>query len=192
MNPLIADAQKTDFKAIVQILNAGGVLIFPTETLYGLGCDATNVRALLKIYQIKNRPLGKSFPLLVRDWKMLNEYASINTHQKKTISGWKQPTNFVVKAKNLSPLVMENRTAAFRFSKGKWIKKLFKQFDRPMVATSANLAGQPPVSDPRTYKEVFGKKADLIDAVIFDGLNKKKKGSRIVDLIKRPYHIIRA
>jgi len=178
-------------KEIVKLLNAGGVIIFPTETLYGLGCDATNPQALLKIYQIKNRPLGKSFPLLVKDFEMLAQYASFNNTQKQIIKSAKVPTNFVLRAKNLSPLVMQKHTAAFRIPKHPWIKKLFRYFDRPLVATSANLSGQPPLADPRKYKEVFGEKASLIDAVVFSGINRKRKGSRIIDLTTKPPRVIR-
>lgn len=189
---MILDAKKTeDLKTVVKILNAGGVIIFPTETLYGLSCDVTNAQALLKIYQAKERPLGKAFPILVKDFKMMAEYAFFNDEQKKYMASVKRPTNFVLKAKNLSPLVMQNRTAAFRVSTNAWIKKLFKYFDRPIVATSANISGDEPLKDPRAYKEIFGKKAELVDAAVFAGINKKKKGSRIVDLTKKPYHVLR-
>lgn len=176
---------------ITQVLNAGGVIIFPTETLYGLGCDVTNPQALLKLYKIKQREFGKVFPILVRDFKMLAEYAAFNTEQKKFIQKTKKPTNFVLKAKNLSPLATLKHTAAFRISRGTFVKKLFKTFDKPVVATSANIAKQNPLSDPRGYAQVFGRDADLIDAVVFTGLNKKKKGSRVVDLTKKPYKVLR-
>jgi len=179
------------FKEVIQILNGGGVIIFPTETLYGLGCDATNPTAILKIYGIKSRPIGKSFPLLVKDFKMLSEYAIFNQTQKKFIASVKKPTNFVLKAKNLSPLVMQKHTAAFRIAKNSWVKNLFRNFDRPIVATSANLSGQPPLSDSRKYKEVFGPKADLIDAAIFKGVNRRTKSSAIIDLTKKPYKVLR-
>ncbi len=180
-----------DIKKIIGILNAGGIVILPTETLYGLVCDAANPQALLKIYQIKGRPPGKSFPLLVKDFKMLAEYANFNQEQRKKILASKTPTNFVLKAKNLSPLAMQNRTAAFRLSTHPLIKKIFKYFYRPLVATSANLAGQEPLSDPRNYREVFGDKAKLIDEAVFVGINRKKKGSRIIDLTVRPFKILR-
>ncbi len=176
---------------ITQVLNAGGVIIFPTETLYGLGCDATNPQALLKLYKIKQRQLGKVFPMLVKDFKMLAEYSTFNLEQKKFIQKTKQPTNFVLKAKNLSPLATQKHTAAFRISTNLFIKKIFKTFDKPIVATSANISKKDPLSDPRLYPQVFGRDSDLIDAVVFTGINKKKKGSRIIDLTDKPYKIIR-
>lgn len=180
-----------DIKKIVSILYGGGVIIFPTETLYGLGCDATNPQALLKIYQIKNRPLGKSFPILVKDLKMLADYANFNPEQKKAILAAKKPTNFILKAKNLSPLLTQKKTAAFRIVKHPWVKKLFRYFDRPIVATSANVSSEQPLADPRKYKEVFGVKADLVDAVVFTGVNRRRKPSALIDLTKRPFRVLR-
>ncbi|MDP1719157.1 MAG: L-threonylcarbamoyladenylate synthase [bacterium] len=176
---------------ITQILNGGGVVIFPTETLYGLGCDATNPQALLKIYQIKSRQIGKAFPIVVKDFNMLADYAQFTPEQKRVMVKAKQLTTFILKAKNLSPLAAVKHTAAFRIAKHRWIKELFRHFDKPIVATSANVSGKDPLRDPRDYKEMFKKTAELIDAVIHAGINKKTKGSRIVDLTKKPYKIVR-
>ncbi len=175
----------------LKALNAGGVLIFPTETLYGLGCDATNPQSLLKIYAVKKRKFGNVFPILVKDFKMLADYASFNDEQKKTISKAKSPTTFVLKAKNLSPLATKNHTAAFRIAKHSWVKKIFKIFDKPLIATSANISGKDPLVDPKNYKEIFGNDSSIIDVVVDAGINKKKKASKIVDLTSKPYKIIR-
>lgn len=179
-------------REIAKILHAGGVVIFPTDTIYGLLCDATNPAALLKIYQLKKRELGKAFPLLIKDFKMLADFANFNSEHKKIIAKAKKPTTFVLRCKNLSPLATQRHTAAFRVPKGRLLKKLFRYFDKPLVATSANLAGQLPLNDSRKYVEAFGKVGELIDAVVFSGINRKRKGSRIVDLTKRPYKILRA
>ncbi len=177
---------------VTQILNAGGVVIFPTETLYGLGCDATNPQALLKIYQIKGRAIGKAFPILVKDFNMLSEYAHFTPEQKKAMTKSKQPITFILKAKNLSPLAAMKHTGAFRIAKHRWIKELFRHFDKPIIATSANIAGKDPLRDPSQYKEMFKKAAEMIDAVIHAGINNKKKGSKIVDLTKKPYRVVRS
>lgn len=182
---------KSDVRQIIAILNAGGIILFPTETVYGLGCDGTNAQAVLKVYRIKGRELGKPFPLLVKDFKILSEYAIFNNEQKAAMTAVKQPTTFILKAKNLSPLVMQNHTAAFRISRHVFVKKLFRYFDRPIVATSANLVGQPPLKDPAQHQEIFGDRARLIDVIVSDGANKRTKPSRIIDLIKKPYKIIR-
>lgn len=184
--------KNTTPKEATQILNAGGVIIFPTETLYGLGCDATNPQALLKVYQIKQREFGKTFPILVKNLTMLSDYAILNAEQKNMIAKTKTPTNFVLKTKNLSPLATQNRTGAFRISSCPWVKSLFRHFDRPIVATSANISRRPPLTDPLKYKEMFGKAAEMIDAVIAAGINRRTKSSRIIDLTKKPYTTLRA
>lgn len=182
---------KVNTRKAAEIIKKGGLVIFPTETVYGLGCDATNPLALSKIYKIKGRPAGKAFPILVKNFRMLLEYAVFSKEQKKIMAYAKTPTNFVLKAKNLPPLAVQNHAAAFRISTHPWIKHLFRYLDKPLIATSANLSGQKPLSDPRKYKKVFGEKAELIDLVIFDGVNRKKKGSRIVDLIRGKPVILR-
>lgn len=188
---MVIEDKKIDIKKIISLLNAGGIIIFPTETVYGLGCDAANAQAILKIYQIKGRQLGKSFPLLIKDFQMMTEYAVFNKEQRAYMKKIKSPTSFVLKAKNLSPLIMQNHTAAFRISSHPFAKKLFRYFDRPLVATSANLVGQPPLKDPAKYQEIFGDRASLIDVAVSEGVNKRSKPSRIIDLIKKPYKIIR-
>lgn len=176
---------------LAKVLHAGGVIIFPTDTVYGLGCDADNPQALLKIYQLKRREIGKSFPVLVKDFKMLAEYAVFNSEQRNLIAAARRPTTFILRAKNLSPLVMQRHTAAFRIPRAGWVKKLFRHFDKPIVATSANISRQEPLSDPRNYKAVFVKNTDLIDSVVFDGVNRKKQPSAIINLTKKPYKRLR-
>lgn len=184
--------KKNEFQKIEQILNAGGVIIFPTDTLYGLGCDALNPQAILKVYRIKDRPFGKPFPILVKDLEMLLKYAVVNEEKIKKIKSAKKPTTFILKSRrNLSPLVLSGRTGAFRIPKDRWLKQLLKNINRPLVATSANLHKQKPLSDPKKYKEVFGEKAKLIDGVVLGGINRKRKGSMIIDLTVKPYKVLR-
>lgn len=182
---------KGDIQKAVSLIKRGGVIIFPTETLYGIGCDATNVEALKKIYKIKNRPSGRKFPLLVKDFKMLLRYAEIDNKQKNAILSVKKPTNFILRAKKLPKFALYKNTGAIRISPHPFIREIFKHFNQPIVATSANLSGKPSLTDPRQYKKVFGKRAYLIDEVFFCGINRKKKGSRIVDLTKTPFEVLR-
>jgi L-threonylcarbamoyladenylate synthase len=189
---------------IAGILRKGGVVIFPTETLYGLFCDATNPRAVAKIFKIKDRPAGKAFPILVKDFSMLRKFAVFGeAEEKKLRKIWPRkmisssrgkstkPTTVVLPARNLpeetivrgSPSRGSGRpTAAFRISPHPLVKKLFQHFRKPLVATSANLSGQPPIQDSRKYKEVFGERVKLINDFVFAGINRKKKGSRIVKI----------
>ena len=182
---------KINYRLIAKILENNGVVIMPTETLYGLICDATSSKALKKIYLIKNRPLNKAFPIVVKNLKMLKNWAEINKEQEALILKATKPTNFILKAKNLPLKAMQNKTAAFRITSSNYLQNLFKYFKKPLVATSANLAGEKPLTDPRKYQEVFGKNSKLIDEVVFAGINRKTKGSQIIDLTTKPYKKLR-
>lgn len=188
---MIFFADNVSAKKTAAIIKRGGLIIFPTETLYGLGCDATNKAALKKIYEVKNRPASKAFPILVKDFTMLSYYAVLSDEQKKIIISAKKPTNFVLKAKNIPPSAIYQGTAAFRISSHQWVKKLFRYLGKPLVATSANVSGEKPLSDPRAYEKIFGGKSKLIEAVVFAGINRRKKGSRIIDLTRKPFAILR-
>jgi len=180
-----------DYRKIAKILKNGGVVIMSTETLYGLICDATNLKALKKIYLIKNRPKNKAFPIVVKDLKMLKNWAEVNKEQEAVILKATKPTNFILKAKNLPKIAMQNNTVAFRITTSDYLQNLFRYFKKPLVATSANLAGEKPLTDPRKYQEVFGKNSKLIEEVVFAGINRKTKGSQIIDLTVRPYKKLR-
>ena len=180
-----------DYRKIAKILENGGVVIMPTETLYGLICDATNLKALRKVYLIKNRPKNKAFPIVVKDLKMLKNYAEVDKEQAAIILKIAKPTNFVLKAKNLPKIAMQNNTVAFRITTSDYLQNLFKYFRKPLVATSANLAGEKPLADPQKYQEAFGKNSKLITEVIFTGINRKTRGSQIINLTVKPYKKLR-
>ena len=188
---MILVANNLSAKKTAAIIKSGGLIIFPPETLYGIGCDATNSRGIKKIYSVKNRPAGKSFPILIRDFRMLSQYAFFNAQQKQVIARAKKPTNFILRAKNLPRSAIYKGTAAFRISSHPWIKNLFWHLTKPLIATSANISGAKPLSDPRKYREMFEKKSKLITAVIFSGVNRKTKGSKIVDLTQKPFATLR-
>lgn len=182
----------SDYKKIAEILEEGGVMIFPTDTLYGLGCDATNEKAVRKIFKIKSRPKGKGMPVLVRDFKMLGLYAQYNKEQAKIIRNTVIPTTFRLGVRGgLAKNVLENDTGAFRVPRKDFVQNLFKYFKKPIVATSVNRSGEIPLKNPKDFKRVFKENSRLIDLVVDDGINRKKKGSRIVDLTVGGYKIIR-
>jgi len=184
-----------DIPKIVEILKNGGVVIFPTETLYGLFCDATNPKAIAKIFKIKGRPAGKAFPILVKDFVMLAKYARVEKEKIKILKKiWfrKRPTTVILPAKNLPKTATMSGMAAFRISSHPLVKKLFRYFSKPSVATSANLSGQLPIKDSRKYREVFGERARLIDGIVFNGINRKRKGSRIVEFVGERLRVIRS
>ncbi len=145
----------------VKILKKGGVVIYPTETCYGLGADATNRKAIEKIYKIKGREKGNPVTIIVSSLAMAKKYCIIDKRAeilaKKFMPG---PLTLVVKKKRLPDNLCKD-TIGFRIPGHPVALALAKKLGRPVTATSANMSGQKPV-----YRfaelEALAKKADYI------------------------------
>ena len=127
-------------------LRRSGVILFPSDTVLGLGCDATNQDAVNTMFLIKNRPQNKSLIALVEDMEMLITYVeSIPQSVYGILKGNSSPTTIVYpKAKEIAPMAMaEDGSMAFRIPKSGFALDLVKSFGKPIIATSANLSGEP-------------------------------------------------
>ena len=135
-----------DIKVCNDILKVGGVILYPTDTIWGLGCDATNETAIEKIFKIKHRDEKKSFVLLMTDVKQLSEYiASPIPDLESTLSQFKTPTTIIyAQAINLPACVLaEDGSVAIRITNDPFCRSLIKRFRKPIVSTSANVSGDP-------------------------------------------------
>ena len=145
------------------ILKKGGTILYPTDTVWGIGCDATNFQAIEKIFQLKQRAESKSMICLVGDFKMLNQYIENVPEVAYDILKYaKKPTTIIYDrplhvAENL---IAEDNSLAIRVTKDEFCKKLIQKFRKPIVSTSANLAGE---ITPQSFKE--------IDPVILEGVD---------------------
>ncbi|MDO8463170.1 MAG: L-threonylcarbamoyladenylate synthase [bacterium] len=130
-------------------LRSGGVLIYPTETSYAIGCDATNARAVARVFAAKGRVAEKSLPLIVASRAMAKRYARWNA-QAEVLARvhWPGPLTLVLPyasgARLARGVVAEDRTIALRVSSHPVARALCRRLGRPIVATSANIAGAPP------------------------------------------------
>ena len=135
-------------------LLSGGIILYPTDTIWGLGCDATNEDAIKKIYRLKKREEKKSLIILVDDTKMINRYV-LNPPEKILyfISSAARPTTAIFSnAVNLpSQLVNEDGTIAIRIVKDDFCRELIQQLQKPLVSTSANISGE---KYPQNFNEV--------------------------------------
>ena len=162
---------------ILEILNNGGVILYPTDTIWGLGCDASNEKAISRIYKIKKRDINKPMISLVSDTNMLYKY----TNSKKfKIPFDNEPTTIIYNdVKNLpKSLVTKEKTAAFRISSDIFCQKLIKEFGKPIVSTSANISGK---IIPKKYSEITNEIKDNVDYIV--NLRRKEimdKESRII------------
>ena len=147
-----------DVKECVKILKAGGLILYPTDTIWGIGCDATNKKAVEKIYQLKKRSDKKTMIILVAHEKEISLYA--DQPEKELLDHLQhsaKPITVIYKnAKRLAKnLISEDNTIAIRICKEIFCSDLIKDFGKPIVSTSANIAGQkPPMNFSRIRDEI--------------------------------------
>ncbi len=189
----ITKENKSDIKEIITALENGAVLVLPTDTVYGLVCDATNKKAVAKIYEIKQRPKFNPLPIFVKEMKMANELAFIGKENSKIIKKkWPGKYTFILNRKKGQKLFgVDKKTIALRISKHLLLNNILRKFDGPLAQTSANISGQPAstkINDVIVYFENSKTKPDLI----VDGGNLPKgKPSIIMDLTSDNIKIIR-
>ena len=143
-----------DVKVCNDILKLGGVILYPTDTIWGIGCDATNESAIEKIFKIKHRDAKKSFVLLMTDIKQLSEFiANPLPDLESLISDFKEPTTIIYEnAINLPATVLaEDGSVAIRITQDPFCRSLIKRLRQPIVSTSANVSGK---ASPQTFSDI--------------------------------------
>ena len=179
-------------KIAVKIIKEGGVVICPTDTVYGLLADATNKKAVEKVFQIKKRPKDKPLPIFVKDIKMAKNLTKLSNKQEEFLKKiWPGAVTAVLKRrKGLKLYGVAKNTIAIRIPKYGLLLSLAKQFNRPLTGTSANISGKPASGDIKEVLQQFkGKKHQpdlIVDAGILPG-----KPSKVIDLTTSPYKILR-
>jgi L-threonylcarbamoyladenylate synthase len=155
-----------DIKEALEILKNGGVILYPTDTIWGLGCDATNEKAVERIYQIKQRSDQKSMLVL------LDNPAKIPTYVNEMPDlAWdlielstKALTIIYSDAKNLATnLIAEDGSIGIRISNDEFNQKLIQRFKKPIVSTSANISGE---HSPQNFNEISQQIIDSVDYVV--------------------------
>ena len=154
---------KYDIENCIKVLSSGGLILYPTDTVWGIGCDATNEDAVSKIYKLKNRNESKSMIILVAEEKDILNYT--NTPVLKIydyIKGIHKPTTVIYQnAKHLAPSVINaDGTIGIRIVKDDFCRELIKAFGKPIVSTSSNVSGYP---SPAMFSD--------IDILIKDGVD---------------------
>lgn len=137
---------ETDLDNCLNVLEKGGIILYPTDTIWGIGCDATNAVAVQKIIDLKNRPDSKSFVILVSSEKEVLQYVySVDQEIFNYINQSLKPTTVIYEgATGLASLVIaEDGSVAIRICKEKFCIDLINRFGKPIVSTSANSSGMP-------------------------------------------------
>ncbi len=174
----------------IAVLKKGGVIIVPTDTVYGFIADATSKKAVEKIYKIKKRPKSKPLPVFVSGLKMVRELAEIDVHQEKVLKKyWPGAYTFVLKRKapDVGRRVLfgqDKNTIALRIPKHAFLQKLLKKINRPLVQTSVNISTQEPLNSKEQIIATFSKN-HLVGLIIDGGVAKNAKPSKIIDLTSK-------
>ncbi|MGB2129029.1 MAG: L-threonylcarbamoyladenylate synthase, partial [Flavicella sp.] len=146
--------------------NRKGTILYPTDTVWGLGCDATDSDAVASIYKIKNRIASKSLIILVASIDMLQQIIpEIPKVALELVANATKPTTIIYKnPKGLAPnVVAEDNTVAIRIPDDVFCKKLIREFGKPIVSTSANVSGEP---TPQTFSEISTAILDSVDYIV--------------------------
>ncbi|WP_026451630.1 L-threonylcarbamoyladenylate synthase [Aequorivita capsosiphonis] len=173
---------KTEIENALTTLKRGGLILYPTDTVWGIGCDATNAEAVEKVFQLKNRSDKKSLICLVSDFKMLNEYIEDVPEVAYDILKYaKKPTTIIYDdpIRVAENIIAEDNSLAMRVAKDDFCKKLIKKFRRPIVSTSANISD---AKTPQSFAEIDPLILEGVDYVV--NLHHEKKSGKPSAIIK--------
>ena len=178
--------EKVKMQRIVSILRKGGVIVYPTDTLYGLGADMKNMRAVRKVFQIKGRRFSKPLSILLSKKKEIGKYATIHSFEKALIHKYfpGKVTLIAKKRKTVPDIVTAgNDTIGVRIQTNRVAQMIVEMLGAPMTSTSANISGRKDVLDPQEIVKVFEKRKNRPDAIISIGKLKSSKSSTIVQVV---------
>lgn len=176
------------------VLRKGGVLLYPTDTLYGLGADALSTEAVAKIYAIKNRDLRKPIHCIVADLAMAYRYGIIGDEARQLAKAfWPGPLTLVVpkKAGVHSGIAKDIDTIGIRIPNDEFCLALARKFGRPFTTTSANASGE---ESPRSIKDILtqlGTRVREIDLVIDEGELPRRAPSTVAAVRENDVVILR-
>ncbi|RBL91921.1 L-threonylcarbamoyladenylate synthase [Chitinophaga flava] len=155
-----------DINAALPVLRNGGLILYPTDTIWGIGCDATNEAAVKKIFDLKQRSESKSLVILLPDVRDLLHYVSNpRPDMADVIAGFDRPTTVIYEgALGLAPnVISEDQSVAIRIVKDTFCRHLLKRLRKPMVSTSANISGQP---SPGSFQDISPEIINGVDYVV--------------------------
>ena len=182
-------------KETVAVLKSGGVIIYPTDTLYGIGCNALDEKAVKKVFEIKERSLSKPLPMLVRNIKWVKELGYVNKRSAKILDKvWPGRVTVILPKREIVPdiLTSGHKTVGMRVPDYPLLDELLRMFGYPIVSTSANISGQEPTQDINEIIEIFSRRLTRQPDMVLDvGILPKSEPSTVIDLTADKPKIIR-
>ena len=179
--------QKKEIDAVlaeaVRIMKEGGVILYPTDTIWGVGCDATNSKACDRLYAVKKRPSNKSLIVLIDSMECLNDYVvNVPVIAYDLIKGARSPLSIIYsEGKNLAKNVSIDKTVCIRVVEHDFCKEVIRLLGRPITSTSANLSGQP---SALTYNDITEEMKQSVDYTVqlYHDVMSRPKSSTIIRL----------
>lgn len=176
--------EKQELEQCVDTIKNDGIIIFPTETVYGIGANAISKKAVEKIYQIKQRPLNKAINIMVANTQEIEKYAIIqNDIEKKIIQNFMPgPITIILNKKPIIPDIVTagNTKIGIRIPQNEIALEILKQCELPIAAPSANISGEESGINIEGIKDDFDGKVDIF---IDGGKSKLAQSSTIVEVI---------
>ncbi|WP_242204336.1 L-threonylcarbamoyladenylate synthase [Aestuariivivens insulae] len=173
---------QNEIKKALAVLKEGGLILYPTDTVWGIGCDASNPEAIKKVYQLKQREDSKALICLVADDRMLKKYVKqIPSAALDIIDIADKPTTIIYdNAQNLaSNLIADDGSIAIRVPDDEFCYQLSRKFNAAIVSTSANISGEP---TPKSFKEISPAILKGVDYVV--DLHREKMCTKPSSIIK--------
>ncbi len=174
----------------VSILKEGGIIAYPTDTFYGIGCDIMNKRAIQNIYRLKHRDASQPFSFICSDLKNISDYAKVTNYAYKTMKRLLPgPYTFILEGSKLVPKIMltKRKTAGIRVPNNNICIAIVRGLGNPIISTSATDKKGDIIKDPSFIRDYFGNQLDMI----IDGGIIENNPSSVVSLINDKPEIIR-
>ncbi len=173
---MLSEISKTN-----QFLKEGKIILYPTDTVWGLGCDATNFKSISKIYQLKSRVESKSLIVLVSSLNMLKKHVSVTKAAIEILKSSNKPTTIIYKNPKgfATNTIAKDNTIAIRIVQDDFCRKLIKKFGKPIVSTSANVSGE---ATPKSFKEISNPILEGVDYIV--DLHKNRVNTNPSTIIK--------
>ncbi len=190
IDPAAAEAPQA--AEIISVLTAGGVMVYPTETFYGLGAAGFSAKAVGRVYELKGRDRGKPLSLVAADIDMVRAITAALPDALWPLAGkfWPGPLTLVLRAAAGLPrfLIGPGGSVAVRIPPLPWLRRVVYELSQPLTATSANLSGEGEISEPAKAKALFEGKVELI---VDGGPTPGGEPTTIVDLLGPEPRVLR-
>lgn len=173
-----------------EIFLSGGIFIYPTDTIYGFGANPFNEEAKLKIGRVKGRNEWKRYIFLIQNVELLQNYVELKSekHIDFLLSIWPNPISVVLGLNTRTREILNTETGAFRVPNNRFCLKLLTELQMPLISTSVNRTGNPPLTEPSLIIEEFGNE---VDAIFYSDTKSYFEASTVIDLSKDSIELIR-